>query len=530
MSDYTEVSMKTIGDFWLPAPGEEPEARGGFLTLDDEVVEVVVSQSLTPMHIRESIGENAWSMKANTNNFDLTIIGKVPTRPVRVTLWGANSIKQNEVGLPLPGLPDSAGSQTFRATTALIGSHIEDRDHPFTRISADITNLAEWAHLPSVSMQWAEENSRVVSFVPDMPEKVETPLRTGGELVLQPTARHGFPEIRGVRITTSTLANFSPAQPDTLGQLRRNLVDPMADLLSLLAGTRCQVRALTLSDAERSEIRVRGFGVVPSAPETAGKLWLGRLDMGMPAVAGWLELHPRVSPCPQIVAAAWSNDFPSVDVEVLILATAIEGLFDSLYPDERRFTRAELRQAGRAIAKLGLSDELMKSISGAGSWWGKVSFPGRVVRLATDIQHVAPDVTGEITVLKKRIAEARNLLAHGGGAKLDNDDDVIDLAALADLMKWLLTIRLLLEAGVPQDTLKERLQGSDSFRRDREFWTGRLPDVFPNGIVPPPLPAADPGEPKSVDAAASAELQDAATELVMEQAELLSDLMQEDDQ
>ena len=200
--------------------------------------------------------------------------------------------------------------------------------------------------------------------------------------------------------------------------------------------------------------------------------------MGLQAATSWVDLHARVSPVGQIIASAWSGDFSTVDVELLTLATAAEGLHSALYPDERRFTDDELTEACTQIELLNLPLELAASIKSARQWWGEVSFPSRIQALADPVARVAPDCVGKTNRYKRAITEARNRLAHGRSSREMSDSEVFAVASLARSLKWMLTIRMLLEAGVSDETMGAALARSERYRRDRDFWTENHPRIY----------------------------------------------------
>jgi hypothetical protein len=165
-------------------------------------------------------------------------------------------------------------------------------------------------------------------------------------------------------------------------------------------------------------------------------------------------------------------------VELLTLATAAEGLHSSLYPNERRFSHIELEEACAQIGRLSLPLTLAASIKTAKEWWGEVSFPTRIQSLADAVAGVAPDCVGTTNRYKRAITEARNKLAHGRSSRTMSDVELLELAALARSLRWMLTIRMLLAAGVSSETMRTVLARSGRYRRDRDFWAELHPSIY----------------------------------------------------
>lgn len=472
MADYDEARVSTSAQFWLPSSSE---TSGGVVEVDGEAVVLQVSPGLLSSidFVEPEPGLQVMQGR-NPAADDMTILLRAPMRPADATIWHGRSTSEKHAFV---GSSSVGEGQIIAASVLIAGSHLPDPETAFSRAQIDATNLADWAGMPSTRMEVGTGSLRA-RWSLEPPDPVEESLEgTAGTLRLHSTFSCGAPTMQGFKVETGVRATLAVEGGLSLMQVRRQFLRPMVDLMELLGGDRCEILHLGL-EHDGVWLNVRGQGVVVDAPRKSGQLLMTRTEMGLETAAAWLDLHARVSPAAQIVASAWSGDFPTVDVELLTLATAAEGLHRSLYPDERRFTEAELEEACVGIEGLDLPPTLAASMKTAKEWWGEVSFPSRIQALAERVAVAAPDCVGRTNRYKKAVTDARNVLAHGRSSRGMSDTELLKLASLSRSLRWMLTIRMLLEAGVSSEAMQLALARSDRYRWDRDFWSDQHPKVF----------------------------------------------------
>jgi hypothetical protein len=140
---------------------------------------------------------------------------------------------------------------------------------------------------------------------------------------------------------------------------------------------------------------------------------LGRAG-GADFIGRWLDLAKRTSPVPQILAAAYSGEFATVEAEALYLCTAAETLHRRLNPDERRWTAETVEGGISGLAEATMPDEVRQALTQAlGQYLFEPSFPMRIEALATRVGAVLPGCVGRVNRWKRAVTDQRNALAHG---------------------------------------------------------------------------------------------------------------------
>jgi len=200
----------------------------------------------------------------------------------------------------------------------------------------------------------------------------------------------------------------------------------------------------------------------PAAPLLNAWTMLLPLDvLGLARVAAWLARVEALGPLPPVVAAAAIGELGRIETSVLEITTIAEGLARRLWPDAVRMTRDEATRAQElaVAAVIEQPDEVLKAVGAALTYLQEVGYPQRLMQLAERAEAVVSGVVGRRTTeghpsrWKALVCNARNEFAH----RLDGgwlDDDRIDryLTVIGSL-RWLLTAVLLLETGVPAESL-----------------------------------------------------------------------------
>jgi hypothetical protein len=254
----------------------------------------------------------------------------------------------------------------------------------------------------------------------------------------------------------------------------------MSCLLTILSGADCRIRGLNVSQSsDTSPADVYGDLVDPAAPRDAEDLLLTLSEAGGVGFIGrWLALAKRTSPVPQILAAAYSGEFVTVDSEALNLCTAAETLHRRLHPDERRWTTETVSEGQLGLDAADLPDEVRQILRQAlGQYLFQPSFPTRIAALATRVGTALPTCVGRVNRWKRAVTEQRNNLAHGLPAE-DDGSDMAKMHYITRSLRWVLTLYLLLEAGAPPEHLAQVTEANRRYERDLRNWRRVWPNVF----------------------------------------------------
>jgi hypothetical protein len=283
--------------------------------------------------------------------------------------------------------------------------------------------------------------------------------------------------IRGFKVTTRSELEVELLQGWTLEDSFERLALPLADLMTLLSGTRCSLRSLDLWSGDWCS--VYGYHIHPDAPESAGELLLRQGQAGLDFVARWSALHRRISPVPQIVAAAVSGEFQTVEAEALSLVTAVEALHRVLDPSSRRFSEKEINDSLTALGESALPSAVRTTFESAlRQYWHEYTYPQRVKTLAEPVAAVVPECIGRIGQWKNAVVNQRIALAHGKQAGGMGDDEIFRMISLNRSIRWMMTLRLLLLAGVNPSVLATATRQSDRFESDRDLWVAQWPKIY----------------------------------------------------
>ncbi|KXO99404.1 Uncharacterised protein (plasmid) [Tsukamurella tyrosinosolvens] len=484
---FPTTDSESIGQFVVVPKlpdGTDPDksqvVRTGVLRYRPGRVELEVSPSFNPM---TKWTESTPGRFTGTSNDELitdeaVILGTVVSSPQGVSLWQIDSLRRNMIGFSSPGR-EEAGREVLSAEWCLMGTQFPDEDVGFTSVTLDVTGLHRFADLPSVHPELPEQGLFPMRWVLDPPDAVvgSTEIPHKGSVTLAPAVRSSPPGRRDVQITTDTVVRFGLDQGARLPEVVSDLAIPMASLLTILTGEECSVRGLRVEDGEDRSAAVYGYVVDPSAPRDTKDLLLAVTSAGGPDFIGrWLAIVKQTSPVPQILAAAYAGEFMTVETEALSLCTAAETLHRCLFPDARRLSSATVEQGLAGLVDATLPSDVHDILSDAlGTYLFEPSFPSRMADLAEPVFAAVPSCIGRLNRWKQVVTAQRVGLAHG----LRNDDtDMATMHAVNRSLRWMLTVRLLLAAGVEPAVLREATEANRRYERDLRNWKRVLPKVF----------------------------------------------------
>ncbi|UQX10661.1 HEPN domain-containing protein [Candidatus Mycobacterium methanotrophicum] len=402
--------------------------------------------------------------------------------PGEVSLWGLRSVRRQMLGFPSPGEDEPHSREVLRADWCFVGALFPDDETEFDVVTLDVTGLHAFAKLPSVRTELPETGMTPMQWVYDPPDAAEGGVSTpgAGKVRFEPLA--SIPTLGGpdIVLTTGTRLKLAFDHALPLSTMVSTVAIPIATVLTILNGAECRVRQLNLSVPRGGSADVYGRVVDGSAPRDSAEESLLTLEGagGADFIGRWLELSQRVSPVPQILAASCAGEFQTVETEALSLCTAAENLHRRLYPDVRRWTAETVDEATAGLKDADIPDEVRQALTQAiGQYLYEPSFPIRIETLASRAAEAVPECVGRINRWKRAVTDQRNTLAHGLRSEEENPD-LAEMHYITRSLRWVLTVCLLLEAGVPSERLADAVRANSRFERDARNWRSIWPKVF----------------------------------------------------
>ncbi|MDO2981397.1 MULTISPECIES: HEPN domain-containing protein [Mycobacteriaceae] len=486
---FPDQTAETIGQFQVVSKASDAETtqtplRTGVLRFRDNRIELEVSPSFNPMveWTRRGPGSFAGGPPQERVTDDGVVVGATAIRPGEVSLWGLRVLRRGMLGFPSPEGDELRSREVLAADWCFVGALFPDHDTEFDGVTLDVTGLHAFADLSAVSTVLPDTGMTPMQWVYDPPDAVEgvvsTP--TAGKVRFEPLA--SMPSLGGpdIVLTTGTRLKLAFDHAIPLPAMISTVAIPIATMLTILNGAECRVRRLNLSVPSGDSADVYGHVVDASAPRDSGDESLLTLDGagGADFIGRWLDLSQRVSPVPQILAASYADEFQTVETEALSLCTAAENLHRRLYPDERRWTAETVDEAGAGLKDADIPDEVRQALQQAvGQYLYEPSFPTRIEALATRAAEAVPECVGRINRWKQAVTDQRNSLAHGLRSE-GEESDLVEMHYIARSLRWVLTVCLLMEAGVPVDRLADAVRANSRFERDARNWRRVWPKVF----------------------------------------------------
>ncbi|ULP48050.1 HEPN domain-containing protein [Mycolicibacter virginiensis] len=489
---FPDHTAETIGQFQVVSTSlstSEAEETGsirrtGILRFGDKTVELEVSPGFNPMisWTQTGPGSHTGTSPKRRITDDAVVLGAIAHQPARVSLWGLRSRTRQLLGFSAPNQEEQHSREVLEVDWCLAGALFPDEDTEFQTVSLDVAGLHQFADMSSVCMQISEQGMAPLNWVYNPPDATtgRTATPRSGEVRFDPQVT--FPVLDGpdLKVTTNTGLEILFEGTVPLPVVVSDIAVPIKSLLTILHGTDSRVRKLTVSTPAGDSADVYGHIIDRSAPRDIVNDLLLTLDAagGADFIGRWLDLAKRTSPVPQILAAAYSGEFATVEAEALYMCTAAETLHRRLHPDDRRWT-AETVQAGiSGLATSTMPDDVRQALEQALSQYlSEPSFPTRIEALATRVSEVLPDCVGRVNRWKQAVTNQRNTLAHGLPSQSGNID-FTKMHYITRSLRWVLTLYLLLEAGVPPDKLAEATRANDRYERDWRNWRRVWPRVF----------------------------------------------------
>ena len=442
---------ETAGRFWLPGDERQVDGRLDWapkrlvLDLDDWLTPPL--RSITSGEIPEglNVGPDAFvSADDSVEPNKVTVHGRLHEHgSLEVTLVDTMIAHRN---LTIPGFHNT---ERRTATYALVGGLVDGADAHFLAARLRFRHLDAWARLLAGSLG-AEQPIECIDL--------EQP---GGRLTLRPVSAHmPVSGSHPISVAAELLWSANDDQGLTFQELWTQLVNPLRTLLTLAVDASSPPTELHLqSTLDGDWLKVVDPDLANVAEPLPGSPLLTRNDLDLGQVARWLAQFRTWSPVPSLVAAAVDKENARpIELQVLDLAAAAEGLHRRLFDDQRTLSKQRARDIrDRVVSALADDAEAQTAVGQSLMSLGEPTFRTRLERLVERSGEAIPDVTGMAPNWIRRVKQARNGFAHLLLNEKGLTTEPLENYVLKLSLRWVLGSVLLLESGLSADVLRARV-------------------------------------------------------------------------
>lgn len=412
-----EDPQEYSGTFWIE--GQSSREAGGTLIFREGVApRLHLNGELTPsFEVVETTDETRviGAAKRGPEVENLLIHGSLVDQISKVTLVGAFTVRQR--GQLFGGGPSE---QVFQARYAIVGEHLSRDELAFDFIALRFSNLDEWARLPGFDLTRSLKSAGAsISF--SLPTPVEAALSDGSTIRIRSQMRAPW-EInpREMRITRDAWFEIQSIAPKTWRDIDRLYVSALQNFLQLCTMQSCRLIAVHLGRGDAT------YRMMPSRlwPSSASDDWrsfpLLLPHVALETVVEWLDCVLETHPTASVLANSFIQPSISIESRLLELTTVAEGFHRSLFPQQDRLDTATASRVKQSIRTSILTEEqrVQNIVKGRMGYIEEMSYPKRLLDLATEANLVIPGVSGHTKRWTDLIAESRNTFAHGKSAHL----------------------------------------------------------------------------------------------------------------
>lgn len=482
------------GTFWIPGTDHRV---GGWLDLDQgrPILELAGQltdpmQEAAPLHDAEGGPIKVFAFGSTVELRPVTVFGALNENPSRVTIVDAVNLNRHIVIMG-----DAPSIETLEGDYVLRGGHINSGvEARFTAARLRLRHLDSWAQIDSITGESrldAEHGEFGVGRVartqvvyeqpPDAFVELQYP---GGQLGLASVmSRIPRSSVQGIDLRTSAeLRWLGPAEGLTMDEVWAQLVHPLELVLSLAVDAENPPVVLHVRDTHNQWVRVHDPRLENDVSDIrpVAKVLVTREQLDLTHMSRWLEQAVTLSPIPQLVAnAVATSPGRAVELQLLDLATAAEGLHRRLRPTERVMPRSQAERVSRD-ARYAVLPEFRERVGAALGHLYELTYRERLRRLVENAQSIVPGVAGGALAEAwiDRIVGSRNGFAHQLTAERDPTAELHEIFVLAGTLKWLLTILLFEQAGMDTTVLAKRIKDHPPYRLLTSQCRDWLPEIY----------------------------------------------------
>ncbi|MDQ3405253.1 MAG: hypothetical protein M3548_17985 [Actinomycetota bacterium] len=364
----------------------------------------------------------------------------------------------------------------------LFGGHTTGLDQEFTGIKIRTAGLDEWAELPGFTRSRSNDNTFHISLRSEAPEPVS--LLSGASLALTQTPQFTPLTPRSGAITRETWLKITGLAPATSQQLDSSILTPLTTLICLCTGQDDPATHIQLTIDGKQWLPLAANYLHPPRSTKTEKPLAGLTDLGLTGVASWLDQVDRLGPLPPVVAHFSAHQRTTrLETAVLELTTVAEGLHARLFPDTRRLGEQDCDLAKKHVreAVKDLNPNIGEILRSMLTHLAEPGYTTRLRELAAAVEPAAPGICGKTNRWAAAVSTARNSYAHRTAGMIE-EEDWGALLTVIESLAWLMRCLLLLNAGLSEETLRQRLRHNSSYLLFLNRAAHNLPNAYPAAI------------------------------------------------
>lgn len=425
-----------VGVFWLL--GNESTPLPGALTFVEGRPEIKVMGELTPSHdVVERFSDGSVGLAvAKDDSFALTVQGETADPPYKVTIVGCGTSQRRAALF-------GHGVHSVRGDYAVIGAHVAE-DYTFESFRFRVHGMEQWFGLPRtqpgyklgepfVQLTWEGEKRRVIE--------------TGsGRLAVEEVAIS--PQWPGspmeLAIEEQVWLVWTPENPSSLQNFMSDVANPLRCLMTVAYSKTCPIEQVQAKAPDgKGWLSIEGQFIEGFSKAERQELRFKQSYFSKELIEFWLDSFEKYSPIPQILSSSIGGELRLLEVDALMLCTAIEGLHKRLYPD-----KMGVYETGK---KAGLERELF--------------FKERLSDLVIDVRAYIPEITPESDEWLTFVTGVRNGQAHQGLSNKTDSGHLERMMISADVLRWILRVRLVQGAGLDPEVFRYWLETDRYYRQ-----------------------------------------------------------------
>lgn len=307
----------------------------------------------------------------------------------------------------------------------------------------------------------------------------------------------GVPKVGTVKLSRSDhTIEFADLPGITQSEVERHLIQPMANLLTLLSREIPMIKDLSLvstdssgtSGSRRHSVRRKGSARSESSAETHAQPIVSLRHFGVDEIARWYEVNDALTPVCGVIGRTISSHSLPIASRVLHLAASVEAVHRVLFGSQR-MTRSEAKRI-RSTAVAAVPESAKRSVRNLLADLQYPTFAERLQEMLNGIGSIASDIAGVRTDSSsdaptgqaawiKAVTRHRNFSAHQEPHSPSNLRTFAgEMFVLFESLEWLLTVALLTKVGIDIGKLEEELRSTSQFQLFRERSIELWPSIY----------------------------------------------------
>lgn len=411
-----------------------------------------------------------WHGAADGNAFPSSIHGQIGATPVTLldVMGGGWSAQSNDPPYE---------SQVF-VNTIICGLHVTN-DTKFTTAGVRLLNLNEWADRPPWRFKPSFDNAEQPTILYNYPKDLNADL-PGARVTLWRGSGHRHSRLSSLILTSDEWVYFDFKGPLVLDTILHTYIRPLKSLIELAAAQPSAILELTVMPEEASKAtraatiltKIAQGETPPPRPEFQFLFTLRDIDF-RDVVPAWWNLQSEIGMVSDIIATLSGGGF--VGSHFFNAASSIE-----CYHRRRNESSSASTEHKERIRRI------VSAAPAEDSAWLKqrLAFthePSFAQRIDAVVNKAGPHfaaAVGNPIAWRNWVRDGRNAVAHRGPSMVDVDKEWTTTVCIASSIKWLITLVLLKDLGVPDAVISDGVQREGGLRAASRRLQEIRPDWF----------------------------------------------------